>query len=89
VSHFPAAVRSTAHCARGSAVSTSVATRCLIVISMREALASLAVSTSRSAIRTQPLQSLALGAAKACSILPDLMPHLAAADVRRHTLRHH
>ena len=71
------------------AVSTWAATRCLIVISMREALASLAVFDESERDQNQPLQSLALGAAKACSILPDLMPHLAAADVRRHTLRHH
>ena len=80
MSHFPATVRSTAHCGRGSAVSTSVVTRCSIVISMREALASLAVSPGRSEIRTQPLRSLALGAAKVrFYLVPDLMPHLAAA----------
>jgi diaminohydroxyphosphoribosylaminopyrimidine deaminase / 5-amino-6-(5-phosphoribosylamino)uracil reductase len=38
VSHFPATVRSTADCGRGSAVSTLAVTRCSIVISMSEAL---------------------------------------------------
>ena len=56
---------------------------------MPKALASLAVSTGRSEIRTQPLRSLALGAAKVCFYLARLDPHLAAADLLCHTLRYH
>jgi hypothetical protein len=56
---------------------------------MREALAWLAVSTGRSEIRIQPLRSSLSAPRKWVSILPDLMPHLAAPDVLCHTLRYH
>ena len=77
MSHFPAS-RSTAHCGRGSAVSTLVVTHYSIVISIREALS---FGSSRRPERDQnSVVTIPRSGRRKCILyLPDLMPHLAAA----------